>query len=100
MISYTLPKTKFSHYRDSARKRMHGFELTLEQFITFWQKPCSYCGEEIKTIGLDRVDNSKGYVMGNVVSCCTPCNRAKWTRSVSDFVDMCRRVVRLHGGLK
>lgn len=29
------------------------------------------------SIGLDRIDNSKGYEPGNVVSCCNVCNTIK-----------------------
>ena len=28
-------------------------------------------------VGLDRLDNSKGYVLDNVVPCCDKCNRLK-----------------------
>jgi hypothetical protein len=31
-------------------------------------------------IGLDRLDDSKGYEVGNVVSCCTECNLARGCR--------------------
>ena len=39
-------------------------------------KPCVYCGDT-ERIGCDRIDNSKGHIMDNVVPCCTGCN---WIR--------------------
>jgi len=36
--------------------------------------------------GLDRLDNSKGYEPGNVVSCCKPCNWAKGKKTYGQFV--------------
>lgn len=35
--------------------------------------------------GIDRVDNNKGYVEGNCVSCCFYCNSYKSDRLVKDF---------------
>lgn len=64
-------------YRSNARKRKLPFELTIEQFAEFWQKPCSYCGSEIETVGIDRVDSSIGYLGSNLVSCCGICNQSK-----------------------
>jgi hypothetical protein len=68
---------RWQMYRANARKRKLPFELTIEQFAEFWQKPCSYCGSEIETVGIDRVDSSLGYLAGNLVSCCGVCNQSK-----------------------
>jgi hypothetical protein len=37
---------------------------------------CTYCGGQLPRVetGLDRLDESKGYVLGNCVPCCCPCN--------------------------
>lgn len=60
--------------------------------MTFWNQPCSYCGSEIKTIGIDRVDNSIGYSMNNSVSCCIICNRMKRNYKVEEFINHCKKV--------
>ena len=73
------------------------FTLTYEDFLTFWQQPCSYCGDPIKTVGLDRVDNSKGYIKDNVVSCCKHCNTWKHTATQADFY---ARIRKLYSHLK
>lgn len=43
-------------------------------------KPCFYCQLPLgKTgIGLDRIDNARGYVDGNVLPCCTLCNYVRY----------------------
>jgi ribosomal protein S27AE len=41
---------KYNEYRTNARNRGHYFDLTLEQFMLFWQKPCSHCGSSIEVI--------------------------------------------------
>lgn len=71
------PKRKYRDYNRSAKRRNIEFNLIFEEFMTFWQKPCHYCGYDIKTIGLDRKDNDRGYILSNVVSCCYGCNSVK-----------------------
>jgi len=55
--------------------------LTIEQFAQAIKPACYYChgffGKTTTGSGLDRVDNTKGYTVDNVVSCCHFCNRIK-----------------------
>lgn len=74
---YQLPQRKYYDYRHNSNKRSREFALTFDQFMTFWQKPCRYCTEAIPTIGLDRLDNTKGYLLTNIVPCCSECNRIR-----------------------
>lgn len=83
-----LPEGRFTVYKSSAKRCDRSFELTLADHFTpgapntYWQKPCTYCGDKIDTIGLDRIDNDKGYAVDNVVSCCFDCNGTRsdrWT---------------------
>jgi hypothetical protein len=80
------PKYKYSNLVNSANQRNYIWELSFEEFMLFWQKPCIYGGHEIKTIGLDRVDNTKGYSIDNCVPCCTTCNRAKLKMGLEQFL--------------
>lgn len=78
--------------RSGAIKRGIAYELTREQLMSLWQKPCVYCGGEIVTVGVDRVDNTKGYVMENVVPCCATCNSMKSSMELVDFVRRCATI--------
>lgn len=86
------PIQKFRHYKSGAEVRNYPFELTFDQFMTLWQKPCSYCGAEIKTIGIDRKINSKGYTLENSIPCCEICNKMKMKIDFSDFVSQCNKI--------
>ena len=86
------PRGKWNEYRFAAKARDLEFTLTYEQFLALWQKPCRYCGDPIPTVGIDRLDNSLGYVQGNVVPCCTECNRAKLTKSEYLYFKHCEKV--------
>ncbi len=83
---------KYIGYKKSARIRKFEFNLTKNQFASFWQKPCYYCGNSIETIGLDRVRNNEGYTMSNVVSCCDKCNKMKHILGKDDFLNHCKKV--------
>jgi len=87
---------KLTMYRRNAERRDIEFMLTRDEFLSFWQKPCHYCGISIETIGLDRVDNAIGYLAGNVESCCKSCNYAKAGMTTSQFLAMCHRIVARH----
>jgi len=90
---YLTPSGRYHSYMSAARKRGKHFDLTYEQFFAFWQKHCSYCGDTINTIGLDRVDNSQGYTISNVASCCTTCNSMKRDLATNDFINHVKRIV-------
>ena len=88
-----LPTGKFAMYRSSAKVRHLGFTISFKQFMKFWQQPCFYCGNIPTTIGLDRIDNDKGYTMDNIVPCCGDCNFAKKNRDVMTYVTHCALVI-------
>ena len=79
-------KYVYSCCKNGAKTRNLEFNLTFEQFMTFWQKPCHYCGSPTKG-GLDRMDNAKGYFMDNVVACCWRCNDMKNNMSYKEFIN-------------
>lgn len=107
-------RAKLSHYKSNAKLRNKEFSISFEQGTKLLTGNCHYCGSEpnmefsvletrksakrvqtglidkaeyiVKTNGLDRIDNSKGYIENNVVSCCTICNYAKNTLSYNDFL--------------
>lgn len=75
-------KGKYSYSKRKAAKRKLSWIITLEQYEYLLKQPCYYC----KTIilndygcGLDRIDNSKGYLINNVLPCCKECNRIRHT---------------------
>lgn len=79
------PVGRFKSMISDAKRWKHDWSLTYEEFLTFWQKPCNYCGAEIKTCSLDRVDASLGYFIENVVPCCHDCNQFKMDQTLEEF---------------
>jgi hypothetical protein len=54
---------------------------------------CSYCGGDAN-IGIDRIDSSVPYQLGNVVPCCTICNLMKSVDSCQQFLDKCKQITK------
>ena len=75
---------KFTYYKMNSKKRGYNFSLSFEQFKELIEGNCVYCGNGNNN-GIDRIDSSKGYVEGNVVTCCFNCNRAKSNLSQEEF---------------
>jgi len=92
-------------YIESARNRGLVFELTEDQMINLFAGNCAYCGREPSQVsrsgvklmpfvynGIDRVDNSLGYLPSNVVSCCKWCNYAKLKMGDAEFAEWLERI--------
>jgi hypothetical protein len=89
------PVQRYRSYKENAEYRGIKFDLSMEQFMLFWDKPCYYCGDAIDGIGLDRKDSYGGYSVGNVVPCCATCNYAKSKKlSTDQFIAMCKKVAK------
>ena len=87
------PQARFQQIRNGARQRDLDWELSFEDVEGFWDQPCHYCGDEIDTVGLDRVDNSQGYVLSNVVPCCGTCNIMRGSLTVEDWFAHMKKVI-------
>ena len=85
--------TCFDQHKSNAKRRNIEWKLTFNEYMMFWQKPCYYCGCSIKTSGLDRIDNGKGYIIENLVPCCHQCNRFRGGLSQQEFITMCKKIV-------
>jgi len=99
----------FKTYQWSAQKRNLKFNLTPEQFLQLSQRNCEYCNKPPSFVknrngknsykgkpffynGIDRVDNSQGYLIENCVSCCRICNIAKAGMTKQEFLDWIEKV--------
>ena len=81
------PKGLRRLYIASAKKRNIVFDIIEEEFTKLINDDCFYCGQSAipKRNGIDRVDNTKGYVLENLVPCCFKCNQLKGKLSVAEL---------------
>jgi hypothetical protein len=95
-ISRQTPKGKYDAYRDCAARKKLGFQLTLKDFEDNWNKECHYCGDNVPTVGFDRVDSKIGYIKDNLVLCCTTCNAMKSNLDTDTFLIFCKKISSRH----
>lgn len=92
-------------YKRNAKQKNLEYNLTEEQFVELSQKDCYYCGSKPNNIakgktnygeyiynGIDRIENTKGYTIDNVVPCCRICNIAKQQLTLQEFKDWIKRI--------
>lgn len=106
-----------------AKFKGFAWKLTLAQAAILIGGNCHYCGSEpavhynsrvyqngytqrksftkeelaegdVLLNGIDRLDSTKGYVLGNVVPCCRICNFAKNDLTVEEFEQWLNRLVK------
>lgn len=81
-------KLYYQYQYSCAKSRNHKFTLTVNEFRFLVTQNCFYCEKVPSRIkksrestftfnGIDRVDNSVGYIMENCVTCCRECNTKK-----------------------
>jgi hypothetical protein len=84
----------WNHYVKSAQKRGIDFTLPKTIFNELIIQACFYCtykkADEVN--GIDRIDNNRGYVEDNVVTCCQFCNLAKGTQHPQEFIDKMKAI--------
>jgi len=96
-------------YKKSAKLRGYDWYLSDDHAIQLFQGNCHYCGVAPSTVlstpssyggprwefvynGIDRKDNSLGYIESNVVPCCKFCQYAKRDLLYQEFLDHLIRV--------
>lgn len=100
-------KSLIHSMRGGAKRRGISYELSFEEFKEIVSMNCHWCGieptlkkpkkERMPTLsapahGIDRVDNSLGYVYNNCVASCQMCNIAKNNKSKEEFLLWIKRV--------
>jgi len=77
-----------------SKRRNKEITLTELEFNDLIVKPCFYCAysSEKEVLGVDRLDNNKGYTTANCVSCCKICNRMKHIYHPSFFIEKAKLI--------
>ncbi len=75
------PRQRFLFGKKNATQRNLTWNIEETSFYELIKQPCDYCQQpptlETTGVWLDRLDNTKGYELDNVVPCCGRCNTSK-----------------------
>lgn len=95
-MEYTLNyknKPLYSVYKKRSKTKFPMDEfISKAEFEEISSKNCHYCGTNGPN-GIDRYDNSIGYIKDNCVPCCKHCNYAKGALDIKDFRLWIKRIV-------
>ena len=90
--SQTRIASSFEQYRKNAESAGRAFEIDESDYSRITTGGCFYCLFDERQVGMDRVDNTEGYVSTNLVGCCNRCNEMKGTKTIDEFVEVAVKV--------
>ena len=83
----------FTTYKRRAFEKDLLFEIEESYYCVITSQECYICGKNNNGThknGMDRIDNGRGYVIGNISPCCGECNYMKNSYKITDFFNqMC-----------
>lgn len=82
-LTKSEPHFRWKNTQSAAKQRGLKVNLSKNEYFDLIVKPCNYCGKNTANevgCGLDRLDNNKDYMIGNVVPCCGDCNSGRGDR--------------------
>ena len=91
----TNARAQLKSIKSGAMGRGYAWDLEDDFALGLIASPCFYSGIyelDIHTMGIDRVDSSKGYIEANCVPCDGCVNMMKGDMDVHDFVEECAKV--------
>lgn len=97
----TSVNRRLSAIKQQAKKKKYPWELEEDDAKDMMTSECFYCGYlnlDDTVNGIDRMDNTVGYLKTNCVPCCKFCNFIKKTLDAKTFVERCRQISFVHGG--
>ena len=82
-----LPARRWITARSYAKHEGREWSISFEEYYQLLRQGCFYSGKSLSDetgIGLDRIDNSKGYTLDNVLPCCGECNSIRGNKLTVD----------------
>lgn len=98
-----------NQYKMNAKAKGLTWSLTTEEAIRLFTANCAFCGSApyrskqsvrknanvpVLYNGIDRKDSTQGYVSANCHTCCTTCNYAKGTHTITEFDEWIKLLVK------
>lgn len=102
-LKLSFEESYLSKIKRRAEKMNFEFNLTLDYVLSIFDEKCNLSGEEIQfgkhwnklsdqTASLDRIDNTKGYIVGNVQWVHKDVNFMKGQLTQERFIELCKKI--------
>jgi hypothetical protein len=88
-------RSTWASYRDRALKKHFDFTIPPDKYKEITSQNCYLCGKqntETHKNGIDRFDNSIGYIFENCRPCCGECNYMKRDYTYDEFIEKLNRI--------
>jgi len=85
----------YASYRSRAEKKKLEFAITTDDYKSIILQDCYLCGKkstETNTNGIDRADNTAGYIVENCKACCKDCNHMKTNFALEILIAKIERI--------
>jgi len=93
---------QYNVYSRNANLKNLEFTISFEDYSNVVTKECHYCGviQEKGFNGIDRKDQSVGYIIDNCVSCCKMCNYMKGSTCDEVFIKRVEHILTFQGKIQ
>jgi len=79
----------------AAYRKIDACDMTTNEVAAIISQPCTYCQTTVEPRGLDRIDNQKPHIKGNVLPACGRCNVTRGDRFTSEEMLVIGETIRL-----
>lgn len=86
------PKRRWNRFLNDTSRRGIEVKISFDQFKLHHLDNCYYCNQKLKQIRIDRIDSSKPYEVGNIVSACAECNYMKNSMNINNFLEKVEKI--------
>ena len=92
----------YSNYKRNAEYKNLDFDVLFDDYSNVVTKECHYCGviQGKGFNGIDRKDQSVGYIVDNCVSCCKMCNYMKGSTCEEVFIKRVEHILTFQGKIQ
>lgn len=96
MLRWSRSQRGRATYLRKAYQRVDECDLSADEILAFIVQPCVYCGTTSENRGLDRIDNSKPHIRGNVQTACGGCNVMRGDRfTVEEMMEIGKTIAKI-----
>lgn len=88
----SIQRRAYIDFKHACKQRQIGYTIDLWEYNNIILQPCYICNIQGPN-GIDRVNNTLGYIQGNCAPCCKRCNVLKNDMSLDFILQMAKAII-------